>query len=163
MLGQRIADAVKCMGQAGSADDVGRPARLLLVEKVGGRQRRGVKGRFVDRDPHLVDLVFQVARSPLAVVGQKEKLVPSRAEALDKIERTGNQSVAMIDHAVHVDHEADRHLFRSFIGQQFGICKRTWLAGLGSSGSTMSRPLRQKELESNHARSAIAFPPRERG
>ena len=89
----------------------------MLIEEIGSRQRRGVERRFVDRDAHLIELVLQVAWSPLAVVREEEKLVSAGAEPLDKIESAGYQAAAVVNHAVHVDHEADRHRGSSSIGE----------------------------------------------
>ena len=68
-----------------------------------------MKRRLLDGDSHLLELVLQIARRPLTVVGQEEELVPPRLELLHEIKSTLNQPAAVVDHAVHVAHVAHRH------------------------------------------------------
>ena len=94
--------------RVGVGRDEGSPG-LLPAEEFRGRQRQGVERGFIDRDSHLLELVLQLARRPLAIVGQEQELVPPRLEPLHEFERAGDQPAAMVDHSVHVIDIAHRH------------------------------------------------------
>src|SRR5262249_50875733 len=97
-------NAIEGMREASAADDVGGAPWHLSAQEVCRGQRRGMEGGLLHRDPHLFELVFKVARSPLAIVGQEQERMPRCLEPLYKIERARDQLAPMVDDSIHVAH-----------------------------------------------------------
>ena len=102
------AHVVKRVDKTGAADNIGAAAGSLRMNEFGCGLGAGVEMAFVNLQSQTQQLLLQLLRTALAGVGQEQKAFLLLIQPADEFLDTGQQTVAVIDNAVHI---ADVALF----------------------------------------------------
>ena len=94
------------MEQSRLADGEHGAARRLLLQECRRGQGAGIEVLLRHVKPHPGQLLVQLTGRIAAVVGQEQVLLVLVMQPLDELRHTGQNAVAVIDHAVHVADEA---------------------------------------------------------
>ena len=105
VMAEGDAPVVQGVVQPGLPDDIGLGPRHLGGDELRRGQSAGIEVLLVHLQPHAGELVLQLPGSLAAVVGQKQKFLFLPVQPLHKLLGAGQQTVPVIDHAVHIiDH-----------------------------------------------------------
>ena len=99
---------VESLGQRRLTNDIGGAARLLAGEEGRGGHGTGVEVVGSDLQAHPLQLHTQLLRGLFRAVGEEDELLVVLKKPADEFVNTGQDLVAVIDHAVHV---ADKAIF----------------------------------------------------
>ena len=102
------AHVVKRVDKTGAADNIGAAAGSLRMNEFGCGLGAGVEMAFINLQSQTQQLLLQLLRTALAGVGQEQKAFLLLIQPADELLDTGQQTVAVIDNAVHI---ADVALF----------------------------------------------------
>ena len=102
------AHVVKRVDKTGAADNIGAAAGSLRMDEFGCGLGAGVEMAFINLQSQTQQLLLQLLRTALAGIGQEQKAFLLLIQPADEFLDTGQQTVAVINNAVHI---ADIALF----------------------------------------------------